>query len=324
MAGKKIKINPKRFVRDFRSGMSDDELMLAHGLTPMALEKVLRMLEGKHLLDVAEISRDVTVTTTRRGKPARRSRPRPIAEESTVLAPVQAFPDPKPKESASRCSQCGAEVPEIALTCPECGHVLSGSQRWEEPESEETLLDRIPPLLWGCILAIPFLIVFYLILTYYVLPASESRIDKRIATIREEAGQRNKANAANFPLAADPLVGRANEALDQEIQTLIADGILTDATEDLTLFHTGDRWSRLSEKELAGNLARIALAMRNAQLGTSFEVVDTDGWTVATCTEQGIQIFKDGLVTNWKWDQSSQGAPQAESGATNQGPPPPQ
>ena len=81
---------------------------LRTALTPMALEKVIRMLEEKHLLDVAEISRDITVPTLRQMRHPRGSKPRPISEESTVLTPIQSFPNEPEPQPGSKCPQCGA------------------------------------------------------------------------------------------------------------------------------------------------------------------------------------------------------------------------
>lgn len=317
MAKKKIKINPKKFTQDFRSGMSDDELMLAHGLTPMALEKVIRMMEEKHLLDVAEISRDITVPTMRHVRSGRGNRPRPIAEESTVLTPLQRFPDEPLKEPGSKCPQCGAGVPETALTCRECGHVLPGSHRWEEPESDESLWKRLPPIVRGCVVAAPFLLIFFLLLTYVVLPAGESRIDKRIELIRQQGPRKTASAPVSSRGESNPQGGQTDNLLDLELENQIADGILTEVGQDLSFFRAGARWTQLSEQELAEKMARIAAALRQARFEVYFQVVDTDGWTVAECTETSVRIFKDGRATDWQFDQLSSG-PEVGSGEKKQ------
>ena len=50
-----LKVNAKMFLKDFREGKSDEELMRLHGLTPQTLAKLVRVLLDKELLDPSEL-----------------------------------------------------------------------------------------------------------------------------------------------------------------------------------------------------------------------------------------------------------------------------
>lgn len=135
-----------KFLVDFRSGCSDEELARKHDLKQSALKKLLRVLEQKRLLSSADLE-------IRAVEAARM--------EASLTGLDQ--PDlPRPEEFVSTCPQCRAAVTEKLLTCPECGHVLPGEERWSNLEPKKGLLDRVPPIVWGCIIALPIgLLVFY-------------------------------------------------------------------------------------------------------------------------------------------------------------------
>ena len=180
MAEKKRKVNAKVFLNDLRTGMNREELLAMHGLNEKSLDKLVGMLVEREMLDPAEL--DSLPALTRH-----REEDMEPSEGTGSEAAFSGVPGEIPGSVIlSQCPQCGAKVGERTLICPECGHVLPGQERWEEVEPKKSLTERIPPLLWGVILAIPVAVLLFFFFKDFMLPATEAKIDKRIRAIRNE------------------------------------------------------------------------------------------------------------------------------------------
>jgi len=280
---KKRRVNAKQFLSDFRSGMTDEELMRAHGLTARNLEKLLGILVEKGLLGRLELksSRGHVSAGDNHEAPVV---PRP-AQPSVESPPVGIWPETQ-KPSDSSCPQCGARVSAKALICPECGHVLSGEERWEQVNIKKTLTERVHPLILGSLLALPIAIALFFFFKDVLLPASKAGMDQRIEALNKETPAGKTPMQAAKDMARDVAVS----VLVTEVRDLISQGILADVDQDYTTFTAGPRWDQFSQSVLSAYLANIRDTMRRANLPVDFEVVEQGGRTVARVTADSISF----------------------------------
>jgi hypothetical protein len=283
MAGKKLRVNVKSFLNDLRSGMDRGQLMENHGLDPKALDKLQSLLVKKELLDPSEVLLESTPMPTFEDDVGSYSGP--IADPSGERQPTGSGAGIV-GVNLTQCPQCGATVSERALICPECGHVLPGQERWEEAERKKTFSERIPPVVLGCLLAIPVAVILFFFLKDFMLPATESQIDKRIQAIRRETPK----GKSPLEAAKDMANAASEQALKNRIQRLISQGIFSQVDEGYYVFATGPRWGQLSREEQVRYISGIQSAMRRSGFTAQFDVVSPEGVTVAMVKDKSIKF----------------------------------
>jgi hypothetical protein len=278
------KVNAKMFLQDLRAGKSDDELMRLHDLTPAALNKVIGLLLGKSLLDPAELKSRGTVAPT---EPEIRI---PIPEPYD-FTPAEPAKEIRGKEGAyqgsSFCPQCGAHVNERMLSCPECGHVLPGQERWEAVESKKGLTERIPARVLGYIIALPIGIMLFFLFKDVILPMSEATVEKRAEAVRKEIPKGKTAMEAAKDMAKQASSG----VIRVETQRLIDDGIVAEVNNNYSSFTAGPRWPEMSDGEKRKSLADIRTALRRSGIATHFRLVNDAGESLALVTGQSIELY---------------------------------
>lgn len=295
------KVSARKFVQDFRAGKTDEELMEIYGLDRKNLNKLFKKLMDKELLDPTEVR--IHKTRDRTGDSA--SQEASVDLDSSDHSIPRAVGVVEYEETEGKfCSQCGAPAPEKALTCPQCGHVLPGTRRWEEVEPKQSIIERIPPLAWGIIVAIPVGIALYLFFAYYLVPAMSKETDRRVEAIRKETGGLTPQEAAARVAAA-----KYRNALRAEVSRLISLDIFSEVEPDYSVFKAGAMWAGLSQEDRRRHLTSLAATMRSAQIQVNFEVVDDAGWTIATVNgfsinlveeESSIESFEAGLFEKKK------------------------
>lgn len=281
------KVNAKMFLQDFRDGKSDEELMRLHSLTPGTLDKVMRVLLDKNLLDPSEL----------------RSRRSAAPTEPEIRLPVYTPPEFDAAEpaqevrrqhtaqrDASSCPQCGAPVTSRMLSCPECGHVLPGAERWEAVEPKKALTERIPPLLLGCIIALPIAVILFFLFKDVILPMSEAPWEKRADALRKELPP------GKTPIEAAEDMAKAAGAgiIKLETQRLMNDGVISAVNEDYTVFTAGSRWPGLSQPEKRKVLHDISSALRRSAIRVDFDFVNDAGEALALVKGQSIELYDEG------------------------------
>jgi len=275
------------FLRDFREGKTDDELMRLHNLTPGIFAKLIKVLQEKNLLDPAELkSRRMAAPT----EPEIRI-PLPEPYEFTPPEPMEEI---RAREGAYQgsnfCPRCGAHVNEKMLSCPECGHVLPGHERWEAVESKKGLIERIPARVLGYILAIPIGIVLFFLFKDVIMPMAEAPMEKRAEALRREIPE------GKTPLqAAEDMARIAGSGIIKlELQRWIDDDLISSANEDHTVFTAGSRWPNLSYGEKRKVLQDISSALRKSGRPVDFDLVNNAGEALALVKGQSIKLYEEG------------------------------
>lgn len=273
MTKTKLKVNAKAFVEDFRKGMTEDQLMLTHGLDQRTLTRVIRLLVERKLLATSELREPSPLPPVEEG------------EDYTLAAPdpyyrmPQPPPDPvaehRSEDAASRCPQCRAQVSRKMLTCPECGHVLPGEERWTNPEEGKGLFERIPPKVLGYGLALVIGAVLFLVFRHFIVPMTSVSLDKGHSGKKDVS---TKSVSVPPPEDAGPELGKP---IDRLVERLTNEGVLALIAEDYVTMTTGDRWTTLSREEQIQYLSQISVAMRKSGLTVEFEVVNPFGQSVA-------------------------------------------
>jgi zinc-ribbon domain len=287
MEKKPLKVNAKMFLKDFRQGKSDEELMRLHGLTPHSLDKLVRVLLDKELLDPSEL----------------KSRRADAPTEPEIFIPPPLPQDILPEEpvhernrqehvqrSGSSCPQCGAKVTERMLSCPECGHVLPGEERWEAVEPKKGLFERIPARLMGYIIALPIGIVLFFLFKDVILPMTEATVEKRTEALRQELPKGKSPIQASKDLAKRAASG----VIRVETERLINEGIIAEAKDDYRSFTAGSRWPELSDAEKRQTLGDIRSALVRSGMATHFRLVNDLGESLALVTGESIELL-DGI-----------------------------
>lgn len=278
----KKKVSAKRFVEDFRAGKTDEELMEIYGLDHRNLNRLFKKLITKELLDPDEVRIHKTRDRTGDTSEADASVEVDSSERVAAAVGVVQYEDVDP----GKCPQCGAPASAKGLTCPECGHVLPGTQRWEEVDRKESLLHRLPPLAWGCVLAVPVGIGIYIFFAYFMYPAMSQETDKRIHAVRREIGSGMTPQEAAKRIA---LIQHRNN-LQAEVSRLVSLDIFSQAEADYSVFTAGAMWAGLSPENQRRRLSELAAAMTQAGIPADFQVVDSGGFTVATVKSGSVQL----------------------------------
>ncbi len=292
MEKKPLKVNAKEFLHDFREGRSDEELMRLHSLTPGTLAKLLRLLVERKLLDPSELkSRRTEAPTEPEILVPPPHRPHDILPEEPVRV---ARPPDRVQDTGSSCPQCGAHVTERMLSCPECGHVLPGEERWEAVEPKKGLFERIPARMLGYIVALPIGIMLFFIFKDVILPMSESTMEKRAEAIRKEIPQGKSPLQASKDLARQAV----KEIIQNETQRLIDAEVLAGADDNYRAFTAGSRWPGMSDDEKHKALEDIRTALRRSSMPMHFRLVNDSGQSLALVTDQSIELLEGSSVTD--------------------------
>ncbi len=299
------KLHLKRFLKHYRAERPDDELMHIHGLSPRALHKVLQVALERGLLTQAELrphhrlsllQDDQTEPSTT--GPLIVSESGPVVEDTSTSVGRDYMPEPphekpqreEPAPGESVCPQCQAPVGLRTLICPECGHVLPGEQRWEKVEPKKRLVDRVPPWIWGFILAVPIAILLFFFFRDFMLPSAEQKIEKRLERFR----QRNEAGRPPARPGAEVSSAEVQESLrrlDMLVRRLIREERLSSVDEQYSLFTTGIRWDQLTKGQRRALLVSIREIMIKAELSASFRVIDPWGAKVAVVEKDVIHLY---------------------------------
>lgn len=284
------KINAKQFVEDFRSGKSDEELMVRHGLDEKALKKVLRILVERKLLDESELlmaGHSFHAVKDQESRPPvrahRESQARP-AERPTISGVIV--------REDTTCPQCGAPVTKRVLTCPECGHVLPGEERWENVEPKKSLGERIPPKVWGIIMSVPIAVMLFFIFKDFIIPVAGWQIEKQRDSLQSELDKREEPWKAARELAQQ----RGAKVVQVLVERLIDQEILQSVEPDYSTFVAGRRWNDISTIEKERHLSEIRSALTKANLNAEFDLTDQHGGLLATVKTSSISIggFEEG------------------------------
>ncbi|MEW6349453.1 MAG: zinc ribbon domain-containing protein [Thermodesulfobacteriota bacterium] len=287
MAKTTQKVKARKFVEDFLSGMSRDELMIAHSLTQGSFEKLLEILAQKGILTQDQIEEFGHPRVVRRAEKLQETVP-PRASRTR--------PEERP-ERENVCPQCGAEVSRKALTCPECGHLLPGAQRWGADEGDKSFVRRVPAWVVGCLVAIPAALGVLYVFMFIIYPMMEVAGERKAQNTREQRRalkvSRQLANTAPVSEAQkrrqEEEELRTNQAaLREEIAKLVERRVLAGAGENYRMFQAGSAWSELREPDKFIELNNIRLSMQRAKIEVDFEVKDLWGSTVARVTEDGV------------------------------------
>jgi hypothetical protein len=299
MEKKPLKVNAKMFLKDFREGKSDGELMRLHGLTPQTLDKLVRVLLDKELLDPSEL----------------KSRRAEAPTEPEFFLPPPRPQDTLPPEplhvrnreeyvgtSGSSCPQCGAKVTERMLSCPECGHVLPGEERWEAVEPKKGLFERIPARLMGFIIALPIGIMLFFLFKDVILPMTEATVEKRTEALRKEIPEGKTAMQASKDLAKRAASG----VIRVETQRLIDDGIIAEVKDDYRSFTVGPQWPQLPDTAKRKILADLRTALVRSGIATHFRLINDSGESIALVTDKSIELFEgEGLPESTDGDSET-------------------
>ncbi len=299
MANPKVKVSAKNFVRDYRAGKSDLDLMNSYNLSPEGLNKLLKKLVEKQLLFPSELKSDRSFPSTElldapaSGEPTPGPRPKLVYEpRREPVIEMPSTPDEPEAETSSPvdsslCPQCGAHVTEKMLICPECGHVLPGEERWSNVEPKPRLVDRVPPKVLGTIVALPIAVVLFFVFKDIILPMTETTIEKRTKAALTARSTRSKAPAlVKGPSSkVDP-----DEALDRLVDELIQLGVFANANDELTVFHTGDQWWGMSGDDRMEVLDRLRKAMQKSVGEFELEVLDASGGAVAWVNNDSVEL----------------------------------
>jgi hypothetical protein len=281
----KQKVNAKKFLEDFRAGKSETELMEAYGLNRVTLEKLFNLLIDKKLLDHSEMRPmriDAPLRNAQRPRVTQITQP-PGPIEQTV--PYTGVSERAAHYDSTQCPQCGAAVSKRVLTCPECGHVLPGEERWEGAEPKRRLVDQIPPKVLGCIIALPIAVAFFFLFRDIILPMSESAISKRADSIRQET-----RGEAPLKLAREMGKVGSSNVIKFEVERLVAEGTLESASEDFSVFVAGAGWNELSHEGKLGQLSELREALKNSGMAPDFQLVAESGQVLASVQGRHIRI----------------------------------
>jgi len=281
---KKQKINAKKFVEDFRAGHSDLELMHAHELSPANLEKVIKALVDKNLLDRAEVAR-------RKGETEPDDQPSPYPEPLDWASHSAEMRRLHEEQGArlSFCPQCGAKISKKMLTCPECGHVIPGQERWADAEPKMGFLNRLSPKTIGIVIALPVAVGLFFFFKNIILPMAETVGEKRAQAVRKELPKGKTPMEA----AKDLAKSLSTKDIQGEVQRYVDDEILSGARHDYSSFTVGPRWDRLTAQEKEIFVKDLSLTLDGAGLKKNFRLVGSGGQTIAK-VDNGIASWRDG------------------------------
>jgi len=300
MEKKKPKVNARKFLEDFRAGKSDEDLMSLHGLDQRGLNKVLRILVERKLLDEAELlaGHSFRSVASHEAAPSRN----PPVDSRVGLHRPSPIPGSDTNDD-TRCSQCGAAVTKNALTCPECGHVLPGEERWANVEPKKGFFDRVPPKLLGALVALPVAAVVFYVFKDMIVPIAEVKIDRQREAFKQELAKSRESIQAAKELARK----RGVKGVQAFVERLIAEEILQSVEPDYSTFVAGRRWNEISSHEKEMYLSEIRSAMRKANMDGEFDVIDPGGGLLARVNQSSIKFGggDDSSDVTWSAEQKS-------------------
>jgi hypothetical protein len=183
------------------------------------------------------------------------------------------------------CPQCGVAVGKNALMCQECGHVLTGQERWAQVEPKKRLVDRVPPLVLGTIIALPIGVLMFFLFKDVILPMSEGAGEKRAQPVRKETGGKPA-----MQVARDLATVGSSGVIKNEVQRLMAEEIISNHTPDYAYFTAGSRWAELSEEARRKELENLRKSLRASRIPAFFKFVMPDGEPYASVGESRIEI----------------------------------
>jgi hypothetical protein len=280
------KINAKAFLQDFRAGKTEEELMRLHNLTPRSLAKVIKVLQERNLLDPAEL------------KSGRASAPKEPELRISMPGPHELTPAESVEEFGLRrgahqdsnsCPKCGAHINDRMLSCPECGHVLPGRERWEGVEPKKGLAQRIPARVLGYIIAFPIAIALFFLFKDVILPMSEATMEKRAEALRRETPE----GKAPLQAAKDMASVAGSRTVELELQRWIDDGLISSVNADHTVFTAGLRWPDLSYGQKRTVLQDISSALQMSGKPVDFDLVNDAGEALALVKGQSIELYEE-------------------------------
>ncbi len=307
MQNQKRSIHAKKFVRDLRAGKTREELMEAHGLSPRSLEKLLRLLVEKQLIDPSEVNIGMRWALP---PPETFRAAAPPHEAQHVEPPFERIEREQGKGKFPLCPQCGAQVSSRALTCPECGHVLPGEERWESVEPKRTFVERMSPKLLGIVIALPLAILVAYVFKDIILPMSEATVEKRVDAIRKEmpAGRSPRGTAREMARLAQSRV------VELEVERLKTAGIISEAETDHSAFFVGPFWEQLPVEERIRVLNGLRAVMVQSSMYPNFQLMDSHRRVVAAVTGRSITVGSGDAAQTHEVPDSEPEAPQGPQG----------
>jgi hypothetical protein len=297
----KPKVNAKKFLEDFRAGLGDEELMSLHGLDQKGLNKVLRILVERKLLDESEL-----LATHSFRFAAIPETPSPYApQRDSVPEPDRPEPIPYPEmPHGTKCPQCGATVSTKVLTCPECGHVLPGEERWANVEPDKRFFERVPPKMLGIILALPVVALMFYVFRDMIIPMAELKVEKQ----REQFKETLESSRGPIQAAQEVAAKRGLRGLQTVIEQLTTQDIIQSVEPDYSTFVAGPRWSEISTFDKEKHLSRIRSALLSAKLSGEFNVMDQSGLLLARVTKSSMSFgpFDAGSEGTWSSEEKDE------------------
>jgi len=249
------------------------------GLEDSSFDKLLQVLVERKLLDPSEAE---SLSGTRAGHSLAVPSSVGGAPPSGETSKMRATPE---KDPESICPQCGAEVGRRTLLCPECGHVLPGEERWQSLDQEKGLLSRVPRRAIGWALALPAAVAIFFTVKNVMIPLTRLNADKKIEDARKTVSPNSLASTRDT--AAEAV---STEAIEQEVAALIAEGMLSAASQDKITFITGAIWEALGQEERSEIIVRLQEAFRASGLTPVFELVDPFGKTVVKVNDTSTEF----------------------------------
>ncbi len=286
----KKKISARQFLEDFRSQISESELMDRHGLDRAGLGKVYKALIKKGALTPSDIE-DKTFGRS----PALPLNIPPEGSQSEFEAPKRRrFTEP------GSCPQCGATVGTTALTCPECGHAIPGEERWSKAEPKQRFMDRISPWVLGCLIAIPIGIIMFYVFRDIIIPISEKAGETRAQDVKRKLSEGKTAMQSAKDLAQ--IGGRS--AFSGKVETLIGEDVLQSSASDYKSFTGGARWPELSRQEKINVLTGLRKDLQRSSIPVGFDFYAPTGELFARVNPRTIDFADAGAGDVGASDQS--------------------
>ena len=167
--------------------------------------------------------------------------------------------------------------------------MLPGEERWSQVEPALKLTERIPPAILGTILAIPVGIALFIFFWYFVLPAQETRVNKKIDRLMQETGDKAPLKAAEQQASAASL-----RVVDTVYERLLFEEVFVDKNDDYTSLTAGVTWNNATNQQRVVWINLIGRAMTRAGLPAEFEIVDQSGNQIGYVTEKSIEFIQEG------------------------------